>query len=104
MTQLETRVEDYLLREVYARGGETRKVTWIGHRGAPDRLVLLPPWGLTPRVFLVELKAPTGALAGHQEREIKKLRWYRLPVEICWSKEQIDQVLARYDEMVGWRR
>jgi hypothetical protein len=101
---LEARIEDYLVREVHARGGETRKVSWIGRRGAPDRLVLLPPWGLTPRYFMAELKRPEGTLAGHQEREIKKLRYYRIPVEICWSKEQIDQVLAKYDEMVEWQR
>lgn len=35
-------VEQYLVEQVKAKGGEVRKVKWIGRNGAPDRLVLLP--------------------------------------------------------------
>lgn len=38
----ESEIEKYLVQRVKALGGEVRKVAWIGRRGAPDRLVMLP--------------------------------------------------------------
>lgn len=38
----ESQIEKYLVERVTALGGEVRKVKWIGRRGAPDRLVMLP--------------------------------------------------------------
>lgn len=35
-------IEAYMVKRVKAMGGEVRKVKWIGRRGAPDRLVMLP--------------------------------------------------------------
>ena len=40
----ESQIEKYLVAQVKALGGEVRKVQWIGRRGAPDRLVMLPGW------------------------------------------------------------
>jgi hypothetical protein len=34
---IEAVVEDHLSRRVRALGGETRKMQWIGRKGAPDR-------------------------------------------------------------------
>ena len=39
---LEAKIEKYLCDRVKMLGGEVRKVKWIGRRGAPDRLVMLP--------------------------------------------------------------
>ena len=38
----ESEIETYLVNRVKAMGGEVRKVKWIGRRGAPDRIVMLP--------------------------------------------------------------
>ena len=38
----EAKIEKYLCDRVKMLGGEVRKVKWIGRRGAPDRLVMLP--------------------------------------------------------------
>jgi hypothetical protein len=35
-------IERHLVKRVKALGGEVRKVQWVGRRGAPDRLVMLP--------------------------------------------------------------
>lgn len=35
-------IERHLVRRVKELGGDCRKVTWQGRRGAPDRLVMLP--------------------------------------------------------------
>ena len=60
----ESEIEKYLVHCVKRAGGRTRKVKWIGRRGAPDRRVMLP--GLC---VWVELKAPGEKLEPHQERE-----------------------------------
>jgi hypothetical protein len=39
---LERDIEAYLVSRVEALGGEVRKVQWVGRRGAPDRLVMMP--------------------------------------------------------------
>lgn len=65
----EGRIEKALCDRIKALGGEVRKVQWIGRRGAPDRLVLLPG-----RHVFVELKRPNGSLEGHQVRERDRLR------------------------------
>lgn len=38
----ESDIERRLVERVKELGGEVRKVKWIGRRGAPDRLVMLP--------------------------------------------------------------
>ena len=38
----ESQIEKHLVKRVKELGGEVRKVQWIGRRGAPDRLVMLP--------------------------------------------------------------
>lgn len=67
----ESKIEKYLCREVKRGGGETRKVKWINHRGAPDRLVWMPKWIFA---ILAELKAPGEELEAHQVREHIRLQ------------------------------
>jgi hypothetical protein len=96
----ESKVEGHLDRQARLRGGETRAISWRGRRGAPDRLVLLPPAGDVYRYFLVELKRPKGgALEPHQEREIELLRGFGLPVYVCHSIEDVDEILRVYDRI-----
>lgn len=85
----ESKIEKALVRRVKAEGGEIRKVQWIGRRGAPDRLVMLP--GRNP--VLVELKAPKGRLSKLQEREHEILRqWF--VVHVVWSLDALNEVFA----------
>jgi hypothetical protein len=83
-------VERQLIRQVKAQGGDTRKLSWIGRRGAPDRLVLLPEQAPT----LVELKAPGGRLSRLQDVEHKRLRAAGFRVLVIWKVEQIGEVFA----------
>lgn len=85
----ESKIEKALVKRVKAEGGEVRKVQWIGRRGAPDRLVMLP--GRNP--VLVELKAPKGRLSKLQEREHEVLRnWF--VVHVVWSLDALNEVFA----------
>lgn len=87
-------VEQYLVKRIRALGGHCRKVAFIGHRCAPDRLVLLPPQpsGLGP-VFWVEFKSPTGTLRAAQIREHAILRTFGQFVYVMRSKADVDDCL-----------
>lgn len=92
----ESEIEAYMVRRVKAAGGEVRKCTWVGRRGAPDRLVLLPG---RPAVY-VELKAP-GKLPGQiQVREHARLRELGQHVEVIDSLAGVDSLLKEIGKEV----
>ena len=89
----ESVIEKYLVLRVKSLGGQVRKVKWIGHRGAPDRLVMLPVWEHDKAVW-VELKAPGEKPQPHQVREHKRMRRMGQRVEIVDSIEGVDALLG----------
>ena len=105
----ESLIEKYLVERVKALGGEVRKVKWIGHRGAPDRLVMLPgvaaqyspcgrgfaliDCGRDGRTIWVELKATGKKPKAHQLREHDRMRKMGQRVEVVDSYERVDEVL-----------
>lgn len=99
----ESKIEDYLVKRVKAMGGEVRKVQWLGRRGAPDRLVMLPPrWvpseigvGLAPEATIwIELKATGKKAEPHQAREHARMRKMGQRVEVVDSLARVDEVLS----------
>lgn len=66
---LEHIVESYLTKRVKERGGEVRKVGWVGRRHAPDRFVMM-----RGRSYWVELKRPGEELRDGQAREHDRMR------------------------------
>ena len=83
-------MEAYLVKRVNALGGEVRKLKWIGRRGAPDRVVMLPE-GL---LYWVELKALGQRAAAHQAREHVRMLKMGQRVLVLDTLEKIDRVLA----------
>lgn len=101
----ESDIEDYLVRRVKAMGGEVRKLQWVGRRGAPDRLVLLPDPGPGKGVFnnswWVELKAPglaatfpADAHERQQHREHERMRAKGQRVVVIDSLAGVDGLLS----------
>jgi hypothetical protein len=98
----ESTIEKYLVMRVKAMGGEVRKVQWIGRRGAPDRLVMLP--AMTdfsapivyhyPRTIWVELKATGQEAEPHQAREHYRMRDLGQHVVVIDSLAGVDGVLG----------
>lgn len=84
-------IEAYLKQQVEALGGEIRKVTWIGRRGAPDRVVMF-----RGQTWWVELKAPGKTPEPHQEREHKRMQAMGQSVFVIDSKEMVDLLLMPY--------
>ncbi len=96
-------IEAYLVKSVKALGGEVRKVQWIGRRGAPDRLVMLPGVFMAKhgrdhitagRTIWVELKAPGKKAEPHQIREHKRMEKMGQRVVVIDSLEGVEDLLA----------
>lgn len=93
----ESEIENHLVRRVKELGGEVRKVQWIGRKGAPDRLVMMPEgWDFNePRwCCWVELKAPGQKAKPHQAREHERMRAMGQRVEVIDSIEGVEELLA----------
>jgi hypothetical protein len=99
----ERQIEARLAKRVGELGGEVRKVAWIGRKGAPDRLVMLPYDAFNMRfrqTIWVELKAPGKARTfpanpheRAQHREHERMRKMGQRVEVVDSYEQIEELL-----------
>lgn len=85
---LERDIEAYLVKRVKLLGGEVRKVAWVGRRGAPDRLVMLPQCSMW-----VELKAPGQKPRPSQVREHERMRALGQQVLVVDSIAGVDEVL-----------
>lgn len=96
----ESEIEGYLVKRVNAMRGEVRKVRWVGRRGAPDRIVMLPSFGCGPlngkpynTTLWVELKATGKEAEPHQLREHERMRRMGQRVEVVDSFKRVDEVL-----------
>lgn len=78
----ESLIEKYLIAEVKKAGGITYKLVSPGHRGVPDRLVMLPGG----RMIFVECKSPGKKPQAEQLREHKRLRALGFTVVVLDSK------------------
>ena len=88
---LENKVEKYLIKRVREAGGRTRKLRYIGRRGCPDRLILLP--GL---FALAECKRPGKGLRLGQEKEARILKASGIYVYVLDSIYEVDYFMSIY--------
>ncbi len=98
-------IERYLGTRVKERGGEIRKVQWVGRQGAPDRLVMLPhefcyECGSGAKTLFVEVKNPetiktfpANAHERAQHREHERMRKLGQRVVVIGTFDQVDEVL-----------
>ena len=95
-------IEKHLVKRVKELGGEVRKVQWIGRRGAPDRLVMLPPLEHNSKNFKwrkhrdcwVELKAPGVKAEPRQLREHERMRAMGQRVVVIDSIDGVEELLS----------
>lgn len=88
----EKMIERYLCDSVKKMGGVCLKYSNAGMVGYPDRICLLSG-GV---VFWVELKSKDGRLNEVQKIRIRQLRGMGHTVNVCRSKEDVDEVLEPY--------
>ena len=98
MARPEAKIENYLVTRCEAAGALVRKLSYVGRRGASDRMVVWPENpdyaagdGLPHRVDFVELKAFGKKPDPHQEREHQRLRALGANVFVIDSKEAVDR-------------
>lgn len=82
-------IEILLVELVKIKGGYSRKLQYINHCGAPDRIVFFN--GL---IHLVELKAPGKSLSIVQSREHNQLRRHGITVHVIDSVEGVHRFIA----------
>ena len=92
MVLKERDIEKYLIKQVKELGGEIRKVSWQGRRGAPDRLVMMHGWSA-----FVELKAPDKKPTAQQYRELDRMRQAGLDALWINSIGGVDRLLGIED-------
>lgn len=85
----ESHIEQYLCKQCQARGGIAMKWSSPGHRGVPDRIVLMPG----ARIVFVELKAPGKRPGPLQEREHRRLRKLGFDVHVIDSYIGVDKLM-----------
>lgn len=88
----EHHIEQHFIKEVKKRGGEVRKMKWIGRAHAPDRLAMMIGCN-----FLAELKAPGKDARAGQAREHKRLRAAGFKVYVLDTYEKIYKLFRHYD-------
>ena len=88
----EKMIERYLCDSVKKLGGICLKYSNPGMVGYPDRICLLSGGA----VFWVELKSKDGRLNEVQKIRIRQLRSMGHTVNVCRSKEDVDEVLEPY--------
>lgn len=84
----ESEVEKHLVKRAQELGGVVRKVAWVGRRGAPDRVVMLPG-----RLLWVELKRPGGKASPHQAREHLRMAKVGQVVHLIDSIDAVERLL-----------
>lgn len=94
-------IEAHLVKRVKALGGDCFKVQFLGLRGAPDRVVMFPPWrygNQVPRgcegTTWVELKAPGVKPEAHQLRLHERMRKLGQRVVVIDSIEGVEELLS----------
>ena len=100
----ESFIEAHLVKRAKQLGGEARKVQWLGRRGAPDRLVMLPARTDAdggriegyemPKTIWVELKAPGEKAKPHQAREHARMQALGQHVVVIDSIAGVEELLA----------
>ena len=91
MATREASIEDYLRTRVNDLGGVCIKLSPVGLRGVPDRLIVLQG----PRVIFVELKRPKGGVISALQH------WWRARLMKLGCEHHFIKTRAEVDAMVG---
>lgn len=89
---LEKAIEGRLVKLVEANGGEAIKVSAIGLRGFPDRLIVAPG----SRALFVETKAPSGRLSPQQKHWKRLLERFGFRVAVPYTLEEVDALVSEF--------
>lgn len=93
MVTREASIEGYLRERVEALGGVCIKLSPVGLRGVPDRLIVLSG----PRVVFVELKRPKGGVISALQH------WWRKRLLALGCEHHFVKTRVEVDALIGDR-
>ena len=93
MATREASIEGYLRERVEALGGVCIKLSPVGLRGVPDRLIVLSG----PRVIFVELKRPKGGVISALQH------WWRKRLLALGCEHHFVKTRVEVDALIGDR-
>lgn len=93
MATKEASIEEYLRERVSGLSGVCIKLSPVGLRGVPDRLIVLPG----PRVIFVELKRPRGGVISALQH------WWRDRLRALGCEHHFVKTRAEVDALLGDR-
>ena len=93
MVTREASIEGYLRERVEALGGVCIKLSPVGLRGVPDRLIVLSG----PRVIFVELKRPKGGVISALQH------WWRKRLLALGCEHHFVKTRVEVDALIGDR-
>jgi hypothetical protein len=85
---IEADIEGYAVKKAAKLGWFTRKLSWIGCDGAPDRL-----FAHDGQIVFIEFKSPTGELSDSQMWEHRELAKQGVVVHVIDSIEGVDALI-----------
>ena len=91
MATREASIEDYLRERVADLGGVCIKLSPVGLRGVPDRLIVLSG----PRVIFVETKRPKGGVISALQH------WWRSRLVALGCEHHFAKTRAEVDALLG---
>jgi hypothetical protein len=91
-------IEDYLVRQAHAHGGDAYKLRPPTGRGFPDRTLVLPlNW-----VAFVEVKRPVGGVvAQHQKKWRRDLEIVGQRYYLVATLEEVDEIFNDYKQEIN---
>ena len=87
---LERNLESRLKTLVKLAGGVAYKLDARTHKGAPDRVVVLPGRG----TFLVELKTDTGRLSSLQQVELERIQAAGGDTRVIYGMKALEEFIS----------
>lgn len=86
---LESKIEEWLNKQIKSLGGKSYKFVSPGNPGVPDRIYLLPDG----RVYFVELKRVIGKLSNVQIWQREQFQMMGTEIRVIYGMEQAKEFI-----------
>jgi hypothetical protein len=86
---LESKIEEWLNKQIKSLGGKSYKFVSPGNPGVPDRIYLLPDG----RVYFVELKRVIGKLSNVQVWQREQFQTMGTEIRVIYGMEQAKEFI-----------
>ncbi|QHW38073.1 VRR-NUC domain-containing protein [Staphylococcus ursi] len=93
----ETKLEQYLVKEIKKKNGLCLKLVSPGTKGVPDRIVIMPGG----KTFFVEMKRVSGRIDPLQKYVHKQFNQRGHKVYVLWTKEQVNEFVKKLGDRNG---